>query len=42
MIEDNAPRGIRAGRAAGAGHVLGVGADAVGSEADSVVPDLRA
>ncbi len=41
VIEDSVP-GIRAGRAAGAGHVLGIGADAVGSEADSVVLDLRA
>lgn len=41
MIEDSVP-GIRAGRAAGAGYVLGIGADAVGSDADNVVLHLRA
>ena len=40
VIED-APVGIRAARAAGAGAVIGVGERAEGAGADLVVPDLR-
>jgi sugar-phosphatase len=40
VIED-APVGIRAARAAGAGAVIGVGPRATGAGADLVVPDLR-
>lgn len=39
VVEDSSS-GIRAGRAAGAGAVLGVGERAVRSDADVVVPDL--
>ncbi|MGX7681633.1 HAD-IA family hydrolase [Jatrophihabitans sp. DSM 45814] len=41
VVEDSL-NGIRAGRSAGAGHVLGIGSEAVQSDADSVVIDLRA
>ena len=41
VVEDSLT-GIRAGRAANAGFVLGVGAEAVASDADQVVTDLRA
>ena len=41
VVEDSLT-GIRAGRAAGAGFVLGVGDEAVASDADQVVRDLRA
>jgi sugar-phosphatase len=41
VIED-AVQGVRAARSAGVGHVLGVGARAVESQADVVIADLRA
>jgi sugar-phosphatase len=40
VIEDS-PTGIRAGRSAGAGFVVGVGASALGAGAQPVVRDLR-
>jgi mannitol-1-/sugar-/sorbitol-6-phosphatase len=40
VVEDSVA-GIAAGRAAGAGHVLGVGKGALATDADTVVPDLR-
>jgi sugar-phosphatase len=40
VIED-APVGIRAARAAGAGAVIGVGERAAGAGAGLIVPDLR-
>ncbi|MGR6997619.1 hypothetical protein ACU686_05175 [Yinghuangia aomiensis] len=39
VFEDTAA-GIRAARAAGAGHVIGIGKRALDSDADLVVPDL--
>jgi sugar-phosphatase len=41
VVEDSL-NGILAGQAAGAGHVLGLGYDALDSTADSVILDLRA
>ena len=40
VIEDS-PTGIRAGRSAGAGQVVGVGASALGTSAEPFVRDLR-
>jgi sugar-phosphatase len=40
VIEDS-PTGIRAGRSAGAGHVVGVGPSALDTEAQPVIGDLR-
>jgi sugar-phosphatase len=40
VIEDS-PTGITAGRSAGAGHVIGVGAGARGTGAEPVIRDLR-
>jgi sugar-phosphatase len=40
VIEDS-PTGIRAGRSAGAGHVVGVGTSALGTDAKPVIRDLR-
>jgi mannitol-1-/sugar-/sorbitol-6-phosphatase len=40
VVEDSVA-GIAAGRAAGAGHVLGVGPGALATDADTVVADLR-
>jgi mannitol-1-/sugar-/sorbitol-6-phosphatase len=41
IVVEDAPAGIAAGRAAGAGHVLGVGTMALRTDADPVVSDLR-
>lgn len=41
VVVEDAPAGIQAGRAAGAGHVLGVGELAAATDADVVVRDLR-
>jgi sugar-phosphatase len=41
VVVEDAPAGVEAGRAAGAGHVLGVGELALGTSADPVVRDLR-
>jgi sugar-phosphatase len=40
VVVEDAPAGIKAGRAAGAGHVLGVGKLASTTDADPVVTDL--
>jgi sugar-phosphatase len=40
VIEDS-PSGVESGRRAGAGGVVGVGSQAVDTDADVVVPDLR-
>jgi mannitol-1-/sugar-/sorbitol-6-phosphatase len=42
VVVEDSPAGIAAGRAAGAGHVLGVGPLASATDADPVVRDLRA
>jgi sugar-phosphatase len=41
VVVEDAPAGVEAGRAAGAGHVLGVGELALDTSADLVVRDLR-
>lgn len=42
VVVEDAPAGIRAARAAGVGHVLGVGSRDVGEQQlDALVPDLR-
>jgi mannitol-1-/sugar-/sorbitol-6-phosphatase len=41
VVVEDAPAGVEAGRAAGAGHVLGVGELALSTSADPVVRDLR-
>jgi sugar-phosphatase len=41
VVVEDAPAGVQAARAAGAGHVIGVGRRALGTDADLVVRDLR-
>jgi mannitol-1-/sugar-/sorbitol-6-phosphatase len=41
LVIEDAPIGIQAAKAAGAGAIVGVGGRAVGAAADLVVPDLR-
>jgi sugar-phosphatase len=41
VVVEDSPAGVEAGRAAGAGHVIGVGALASTTDADPVVRDLR-
>jgi mannitol-1-/sugar-/sorbitol-6-phosphatase len=41
VVVEDSPAGVQAGRAAGAGHILGVGDLALTTDADPVVGDLR-
>jgi sugar-phosphatase len=41
VVVEDSPAGVAAGRAAGAGHVLGIGALALTTDAEPVVRDLR-